>query len=66
MIFALFMIIAALALALILFVFGGFWTALIFIAALITIYRIFAHDSGSDHTSSRNTLNAFQEPLSDD
>lgn len=67
MIFAIFMIAAAVAATIFVGMFaGGVWGALAFAALLIVIYRAMTHQSGSSRPLRRDELNAFQRPLSDD
>ena len=67
MIFAVLMIAAAIAATVFLAVFAvGIWGALAFAALLILMYRAFTHQSGPDRPMRRESLNAFQRPLSED
>lgn len=67
MIFAVLMIAAAFAATVILGVYaGGIWGAGAFALLLFILYRAFTHQSGPDRSNDRGTLNAFQQPLSDD
>lgn len=67
MIFAIFMIAAAVAATILVGMFaGGIWGALAFAALLVMIYRAMTHQSGPTRPMKRDQLNAFQRPLSDD
>lgn len=67
MIFAVFMIAAAICATVLLGVYAdGIWGAGAFAVLLWTLYRAFTHQSGPDRKSDQDTLNAFQQPLSDD
>ena len=67
MIFAIFMIAAAVAATILVGMFaGGIWGALAFAALLVVIYRAMTHQSGPTRPMKRDQLNAFQRPLSDD
>lgn len=66
MIFAIFMIAAAIAATILIGVYaGGIWAAVIFAGGLIALYRIFTYSSG-ETAMLRDELNAYQRPLSDD
>jgi len=67
MIFAIFMIAAAVAATILVGVFaGGLWGALAFAALLVATYRAMTHQSGPSRPLKRDQLNAFQRPISDD
>ena len=66
MIFAVFMIAAAIAATVIMGVFVGFWGALAFGILLVGIYKAFTYESGQERPLRRDELNAFQSPLSDE
>lgn len=67
MIFAIFVIAAAMAATILVGVFaGGIWGAGLFALLLYALFRAFTHQSGPDRPRSRDTLNAFQQPLSED
>lgn len=67
MIFAVLMIGAALAGTVMVGIYaGGIWGAGAFAALLYILYRALTHQSGPDRINDRGTLNAFQQPLSDD
>ncbi len=67
MIFAIFVIAAAVVATIFVgMLAGGIWGALIFAALLMLTYRAMAHQSGSTSPMKRDQLNAFQRPLSDD
>ena len=67
MIFAVLMIAAVIGAAILIGIFGGGWVgALAFLLALYALYRLFTHQTGPDRPLSRDRLNAFQRPLSDD
>jgi hypothetical protein len=66
-IFAVLMIGAAIAATVILGIFaGGIWGAGAFALLLFALYRAVTHQSGPGQTNSRDSLNAFQQPLADD
>lgn len=67
MIFAIFMVAAAVAATIFVGMFAGwFWGALAFAGLLVVTYRAMAHQSGSTRPMQRDQLNAFQGPLADD
>lgn len=66
MIFAVFMIAAALAATILIGMLAGFWPALGFAAVMVLAYRAITRQSGPSRPMRRDTLNAFQRPLSDD
>lgn len=67
MIFAIFMIAAAIAATIFVGMFaGGIWGALAFAALLVVTYRAVTHQTGQTRSMKRNQLNALQRPLSDD
>ncbi|MCG3266121.1 hypothetical protein [Yoonia sp. I 8.24] len=67
MIFAVFMIgLALTATAMIGVYAGGMWGAGAFALLIYALYRTATHQSGPDHMRNRDTLNAFQQPMSDD
>lgn len=66
MIFAVFMIAAAIAATILIGIYaGGIWSAMIFAAVLYALYRMFTYSS-SENRLKRDELNALQRPLSDD
>ena len=66
MIFAIFMIAAAVAATIFVGMFGGgLWGALAFSALLILIYRAFTDQSAPTRSLKSNQLNAFQQPLAE-
>ena len=66
-IFAVFMIAAAVAATLIVGLYAGGWIgALAFAGLLILIYRAFTYQAGEDRSLWSSRLNAFQQPLADD
>lgn len=67
MIFAVFMIAAAVAATIVIGMFaGGIWGALAFAALLVLVYRAMTYESGRPRPMRREQLNAFQRPLADD
>lgn len=67
MIFAVFMIVAAVGATIAVGMLAGtLWGALLFAALLWVVYRAFTHQSGPTRSMSRRTVNAFQGPLADD
>ena len=67
MIFAIFMIAAAVAATILVGMFaGGLWGALAFGALLVVTHRAMTHQSGPNRPMNRDQLNAFQRPMSDD
>ncbi|MBB5515757.1 hypothetical protein FHS89_001777 [Rubricella aquisinus] len=67
MIFAIVMLTAAVAAAILVgFVAGGMWGGVLFAAVLWLAYRAATHQSGPSRALRREALNAFQRPLADD
>ncbi|WOI34784.1 hypothetical protein R1T40_08670 [Tritonibacter scottomollicae] len=67
MIFAIWMIAAAIAATILVGMFaGGIWGALAFAALLVVTYRAMTYQNGPARPMKRDQLNAFQRPLSDD
>lgn len=65
--FALFMIAAAVLAAIMIgVVVGSFWGVLAFAALLWGLYKLATHQSGPDRPMTRDHLNAFQQPLAED
>ncbi|MFV0384874.1 hypothetical protein [Paracoccus sp. (in: a-proteobacteria)] len=64
MIFAIFMIAAAVAATILVGMFAGsLWGALAFALLLVVTYRVMTHQGGPTRPMQRDQLNAFQRPL---
>lgn len=67
MIFAVFMIgLTLTATAMIGVYAGGLWGAGAFALLVYALYRAATQQSGPDHFNNRDTLNSFQQPMSDE